>query len=187
MRNNIVGHVHEGVHDKVYIACVRLRNGFWDMVGKYGKRNKGMKEQVKSTHKSIAAARHAMYSWYEQKARASCYVNIESPTYSGELTLHDTWLSSYLEAEQDVRGFDLPVPKAPKDFKPKLNLPNPADVGFAVECIDAFGFGDRFVEGCLYPAEPHVDSEMLWVVDGNGKRDEYFAERFTKATIGSVS
>jgi len=171
MKRNLVAHNQEGSSDKLYMFCIRRdRSGGYTVLGKWGRRGKkNLQQQTKLTTNNEAAAVAEQRRLFKSKLKRG-YVDIESPDYTGPLSMASPEVKANLEGSDVVVA---PKPKPPKS-KPKTN-----DSGeVIVECVDNSGMEDKFDAGIEYVGEIHDDDSLVWVYDKLGHRQECFAERF---------
>jgi predicted DNA-binding WGR domain protein len=190
MKRNMIAHYQGGGSDKVYIACIRQQaNGEFAVIGKFGRRGGNMQVQIKGTYATLGGAQNAMQILFNEKLNKG-YRNIENGGYNGPVTIGS--VQSSLEAEPGVT-VTTPVDQDQVDINEaaknstqvqqeltknrSTKLPVAA---LRVVCINNLGIEDRFDLDAEYDAKTCKSAEMLVVTDRNGKKDEYFAERFRK-------
>jgi len=178
MKVNRVAHCTEGNSDKVYIvSCVEKNTGEFDVVATWGRRGRNLQSQTKAKGLgSTLANRQAEDIFWTKTSKK--YVDIESPSYRGNLSMDDFWLGGFLEKGGTPAApvaAPAPIPEPEPEAIPE---PLPVSKDFEVECLNALGMGERFDEGVTYMAEPHKEAEMLWVWDINAEKVECFRERF---------
>lgn len=191
MKANRVAHFESGTSDKVYMACVRevvtaKGEKSYEVLGKWGRRGKKFSSQVKGSFESMQVAMASADDLFRGKL-AEGYVDIESGSYRGSLTLNEPEVLRNLESESDVKSAWTPVPKKAKpEPEPMLDPRTMVAV-----CVDNSGMEDRFDVGTSYvfetvqlakkgretAAQP-AKKGMVWVFDKLGKSDEYLLERF---------
>jgi len=174
-----VGHCVKGSSDKLYVVVVieGPTLGEFEVVARWGKRRLTGPQQSKTYHEcgSLTGALCEAEKLWKKKVDKG-YVDIDAPGYDGPIYwdwLRGTdWYTAGAEGARIMRGSQPAMPAA------KLK-----ERTFVVVCVNAGGVEDRFVEGEQYAAEGHSDSEMLWVTDMRGKRDEWFMERFERLSV----
>lgn len=79
---NIIGHLYNPSknNDKVYMSCIRFDHGEWKVIGKWGRREKGLSSMVKGTFKILESAfDHQRKLWHEKSREG--YKDIDGSEY----------------------------------------------------------------------------------------------------------
>lgn len=190
MQRNMIAHYQGGGSDKVYIASIRQQaNGEYAVIGKFGRRGGNMQVQIKGTYSTLGGAQNAMQILFNEKLNKG-YRNIENGGYKGPVTVGS--VTGSLEAEPGVTNTtpvdqdQVDIEEAAKNstqVQQELTKSRSAKIPaatFRVVCINNLGIEDRFDLDAEYEAKAAKKDEMLMVTDMHGKKDEYFAERFSK-------
>lgn len=200
-KRNHIGHISNGVSDKVYVvATVKNSDGTYDCVGRYGRRNGNMKEQIKAKGVTKFAAEAAADKLVKSKFHRAkdSYVDIDSPEYLGVLTRNDVWLSSYLEPERSevVSALKaakqiLPDEGVPwRDFYPEVGIESGRiiekrrearvpTVEDEVVCVNNAGLEDQFDFGVEYIlVSGRLGEDFIVVLDKYNEKREVFSDRF---------
>jgi predicted DNA-binding WGR domain protein len=178
-KTNLVAHFQDDQinSDKVYIACVRKgRSGDYEVVGKWGKRNGHLNEQVKKCCGTVDTALAEAATLFRTKTRKG-YIDIADPDYDGPVTFESVkqWLEPELGSNARVTPLGDDLRRTPK--RPKKD-----DREFEVVCVDVTGIKRLFDEGERYMAKHDPDDDsMLLVFDPYGKWQRCLAARFQEA------
>ena len=189
-KTNYIGHVKKGGSDKVYVvAVVDNGDGTYDCVGRYGRNQGSMKEQVKAKGVSKFAAESAADKLVRSKMHRNKdpYMDIDSTEYRNGLTRDDGWLKKWLEPEEGT----VPTPKAvtiPKvntdPIPPEAVKSKPAKKSEQFEdqvyvCINNAGYEHLFDEGIEYiSTKGSLSEDFVTVLDKFNKPHEMFTDRF---------
>ena len=176
MTRNLVSHAQEGTADKIYMYCIReLPGGTFQVVGKWGRRGRVPKEQVKAAFNNESDAMAEARSLHADRVRdhKDNYVDIEDPDYVGPLTRESSDVRDYFEPE----GTTSPVSDPPPSTAPEDRDFEAGDE-IIVTCIDNTGIEEGFDAGQEYVAEKHEDDDMIYVYDRFGEKQGCFCERF---------
>jgi predicted DNA-binding WGR domain protein len=187
--NNMVAHYQGGTSDKVYMACVRKvtdQNGaeLWEVIGKWGRRGKGLSSAVKLRTASETQARMEQGTLFRSKLKEG-YEDIDSGGYGGPVSRSTPGIQQ--ELEEDTKAPTVPKRQSGAKLVPKPAVPKkekePDSDDLVAVCVDPSGldnkFGEKlFDEGIEYVFENHADKTMLWVYDKFGEKRECFKERF---------
>ena len=180
MKINTIGHVKSGSSDKVYVvAIVDHKDGTYSVVGRYGRNQGNIKEDIKASRVSKWSAEEAARKLVDSKFHRSRnpYIDIDSPEYRGSLTRSDYWLKNWLEDEntpkpaQPKKADPAPKPAPKTEQKPKVVEPE------VLICINNVGYEHLFDEGIEYLFKGR-NGEFVTVIDKYGEKQEVFSERF---------
>jgi hypothetical protein len=189
VKTNRAAHFQKGTSDKVYVVSIRENSaGRWEVVAKWGKRRTSpQSQQVKSTHSSRASAEMAAQEVFGKKIWKSKnpYTDIDSSSYSGPCTrssLRSGWFEAEIE-QKEATAKPMPKPTPAPAPAPVAPVKDPTESmhEFVVVCVDNAGCEDRFDEDVQYVAETHPEGDLYYVYDKNGKKDEWFKDRFKLA------
>jgi len=181
-RTNRVAHYKQGNSDKLYIVSILLDGIDFIVRAKWGRNPSPRQQQTKSVHSSLESADRAADDLFRKKL-AKGYQDIEHPSYGDGVTLLDVgqWLEPEIDSSTDlVSETSLPDVREP-EHDDVSNISGNLPVEFVVVCVNAGGIEDRFDEGASYSAEMHPESDMVYVHDKYGERDEWFRDRFVRA------
>ena len=160
--------------NKVYIiAVINDGTGCYQVVGLNGAVETNLRPQMKDVFRTYNQAKEAAQKLSSDKRMNRGYVDITSGRYSGSLTPDDPWvkeqiqknLGTKLVTDSFLGGDSSTSTSAPKG-------------GHSVTCVNNLGLEDQFDAGDVYEAKNHSDSDMLYVTDKHGFRQECFKERF---------
>jgi len=185
-RRNIVLHCYDedANADKIYIACVRdsadsQGRTIYQAVGKWGRRGKNMSEQIKSSDLNYRTAAMIASSMASKKMKKG-YVDIESSSYDGPLTMSSPHVTKFLESESGTAlvGWDgEDVAKSEKSKKQdKLPKTQKGEVCVA-ECLDNTGIEHDFDVGVNYIVMS-LDGDMIKVIALDGEEKDCYRKRF---------
>lgn len=171
IKSNLVAHYSDpsGNKDKVYIAQTRFNDetGMWDVIGVWGKRGRYMNNKTHASCKTKADALAQMLKLFRTKL-AKGYVDIESPHYSGPVTLESVRRELVSDDQPNTRS----LPK-------KTNVAETQEE-FVVRCVNNKYIQEMFDKGMTYIAKNHSDKDILCVMDVYGKWQECLASRFER-------
>ena len=191
VKANRVAHYDSGTSDKVYMACVREvvrakgEKGY-EVLGKWGRRGKKLSSQVKGCFDSPQVADASAADLFRSKLDEG-YVDIESGSYHGSLTLNDAEVRRNMESVSDVKL----AAQVPGSRKAKVEEPMLDPAVMVAVCVDNLGIEDRFDVGTSYVFEVvrlekkgrttetrHARKYMVFVYDKLGQVDEFLIDRF---------
>ena len=185
-KRNLVAHYYDpnANSDKVYMACVRQDGSKWLVIGKWGRRGKNISSQVKLTTQVEQMALLEQRNLFNAKLREG-YVDIESTSYTGTLTLQSAEVRGNLEPEANEEKQSVSKKSKPekKDLSQMDSSDSPWDdlntaVNMVAVCLNNSGAEEKFDVGVEYVFETHKDKSMIWVYDKFGVKGEFFKERF---------
>jgi len=178
IKQNLVAHNSKGSADKIYLACVRVAAGQYTTIGKWGRCGRSnLQQQVKLQTGNESAAVAEQRRLFEAKLKTG-YIDIESPAYSGPLTMSSQEVRPNLEGGGNSSEPTKPrKPKKPRQPKPPPPVAN-AGEEVIVECVNNAGMEDKYDAGIEYVGERHSDVTLLMVYDKFGVKQECFADRF---------
>lgn len=186
-KNNLIAHYQVGSSDKVYLACVRQVETSWEVIGKYGRRGRNLRIQVKASGLDEMIARREQKKLFRSKLKRG-YKDVEEDLdYDGPVTR--TVVAAFLEPEErNLEIDDKLVEKlegwTEDDTFSKESESN-SKLEVEVECVNSAGIEDRFDVGISYVAERrHSDPGMVYVYDKFGNGDKFFSDRFREIVTG---
>ena len=177
MKQNLICHNNTGKHDKIYMSCIKIDSiGRCIVIGKWGPRKgEKLRSHIKLKTYNQSAATAEQYAIFEKKLKEG-YVSIESPAYSGNVSLITTIIKENLEGWYSVSN-PREVKKKPE---PKIVPAEPVSKEIIVICLNSTGIENQFDQDIEYVGETHPDKSMLWVYDKIGEKREVFNARFKK-------
>lgn len=183
MKRNMICHYREGTSDKVYMACIRdLGEGKLNVVGKWGRRGRRLKEMVYlRTAGNVSAAVEEQNRLFREKLKEG-YIDIDDPSYRGVVSRSDSEIREAMELGEETSVTPVPnKPRPPKPPKVTPPPPPPEEKDFIVVCENNAGFDTHFTVGIEYVAEKcDTDKNMIFVYDIEGKKCMCFKERFKR-------
>ena len=172
--NNLVAHCDEGVHDKVYIACVRRVGDDYIVLGKWGRRGSHLASQEKGIFNNFEVAIMKARDLFNKKLKKG-YVNIEHPSYTGPVSF--SGMERELEAEIGNHSPSLPK-TVRKPTKKKTQREE-----YAVVCTLNSGVEDGFDADGEYLARETDEDGTIEVMDCFGKWRNVSSARFVNAEV----
>lgn len=172
---NLVGHCAEGTSDKVYIAQVIREGPRWAVVGFGGRRNGMMSRYPKGTYGNLAVAISARDKLFASKVRSKNYVDVESPTYSGPVTLDSVRAHLAPDIEEKAESS---IPSYIKKQAETAKVVRQHRRGAIVICKNSTGLSgiNQEVEYVIW--NPPDGEGMMAVLDNYGQPVEVSKDRF---------